>query len=680
MSATNHVTHSRKSRRRDTGATLPELLIVMTMMGIIAAVVGAAITVSFRVATNSEGRVNLARAEQNIDIWLPADLASTNVKDTDLPAVDLDATATPCGNCGSLDLSGANALQLAWTTLVPGPPPVEITTTVQYQYIQVDGEWVIQRIECVTGQACTMATVLRDLPAPADEANYANVRPVSIFDVSNPVPAATPDPDADLGLNDNAAQVVVTINGGGQSAGGGGGENTVSLTAGGRVTSEIDADTFDVPSFVRSGSRCGGPISLLVDTSGSIPGGVLEDVVEPGVQAFIEAFRDTPTQIQIIEFGDQARPMGDGGDWHKFVDMTDPTAVQDLLDESERLTERRAGARTNWEDPFFRAFYDSDGTPASQASNRVVFFTDGIPTVHRRMDRENTSKPVDQFWTGTQVDFNAGKYDPSQWTAIFGDTAINKFNQEAFDRTDVLLDQHRDADMIFVGVGPDLTNPSKSGTWIQNPNAYQDPYAAPAAGEPRFGAEIIQTLLGNGGLVVPAQQDGTGYTNADVANYYQQDTFDEDAFAEAMRAAALKDCGGTLTLQTRLDTGAPVDDEFVYENTEYRDDTGNAITGAERFVTTSTTFKTGTFDFDISNSTQYFDADVVPQQLETLSGYEPIGWSCRSGADSRTTISIPIEIVEEDGTPGVSDFEGITVRVGPNEAVSCILTVKAVTS
>ncbi len=671
------------NRSRDAGTTLPELLIVVSMMGIFAAVIGAAITVSFRVAQSSEGRVNLARAEQNIDIWLPADLASTNVKDTDLPAVNLDPTATPCGNCGSIDLSGANALQLAWTTLSPGTPPVEITTTVQYQYIKAGDEWVIQRIECIGGQACTVATVLHDLAAPADEANYANVRPISVFDVSNPVPSTVPDPadpTAGLDLSDNAAQVVVTINGGGNAAGAGGGENTVSLTAGGRVTSEIDADTFDVPSFARAGSRCGGPISLLVDTSGSIPGSVLENVVEPGVAAFINAFRDTPTQIQIIEFGDHARPMGDGSDWHKFVDMTDPVAVQALLDESADLSDRRAGARTNWEDPFFRAFYNSDGTPATQASNRVVFFTDGIPTVHRRMDRENTSKPVDQFWTGTQVDFNAGKYDPSQWTAIFGDTAINKFNQEAFDRTDVLLDQHRDADMIFVGVGPDLTATNKRGTWIQNPNAYQDPTAAPAPGAPRFGAEIIQTLLGNGGLVIPAQQDAGGYTNADVANYYQQDSFDQVAFAEAMRAAALKDCGGTLTLQTRLDTGLPVDDEFIYENTEFRDDTATPIDASDRFVTTSATFKTGTFDFDISNSTQYFDADVVPQQLETLSGYEPIGWSCRSGADTRSTTAIPIEILEADGSPGVSDFEGITVRVGPNEAVSCILTVEAVTS
>ncbi|MFK7916972.1 MAG: hypothetical protein AB8G14_02750 [Ilumatobacter sp.] len=657
-------------RRRDAGTTLPELLIVVTMMGVIAAVVAVSISVTFRVTRSSEGRVNLSRAEQNIDVWLPADLASTNVKDTDLPAVDLSPTATPCGNCGGLDLSGANALQLSWSTQVAGPPLTEVVTKVQYQYILNDDEWQVQRIECVGTEACRMAVVLRDLPAPADVANYDTIRPVEIFDVS--------EPDTNPNLSDNAQRVVVTINGGGNTAGAGGGTNTVALTAGGRVTSEIDADDFTVPSFVRAGSRCGGPISLLVDTSGSIPGSVLEDVVEPGVQAFINAFRDTPTQIQIIEFGDHARPMGPGNDWHKYVDMTDSAAVDALIAEAELLTNRRAGARTNWEDPFFRAFRNADGTVADQAANRVVFFTDGISTVHRRMDAENPSKPVDQFWTGTQTDFNAGKYNSTIWTAIINQTAISRFNQEAFDRTDALLDRHRSTDLIFVGVGPDLTANNTRGTWIQNPQAYVDPNAPLGTSELRFGADILTTLLGNGGLVVPAEEAvGGGYTNPDVANYYQQNSFNAAAFAEAMRAAALKDCGGTLTLQTRLADGSPVADEFIYENTAFRDDAGTVIDSPTRRVTTSDSFKTGTFDFDISDGTEYYDVDVVPQELQTLAAYEPVGWSCRSGADSRTTTAIPIPTVEDDGSAGTADFEGITVRVRPNEAVSCILTVTA---
>jgi prepilin-type N-terminal cleavage/methylation domain-containing protein len=659
--STESLPKTRLQRRRDAGMTLPELLIVITMMGVLSAVIGTAIVTTFRVSRSTEGRVNVARAEQNIDVWLPADLASTDVTDLTLPAVDTSPTATPCGNCGSIDLSGSNALQLAWTTQIAGASagdaPIEIVTRVQYQYIRVGDEWQIQRIECVGSEPCRMNVVLHDLDGPPDPSAYADVAPTWVFDV------AAPDSNPDL--SDTARRVVVTINGGGESAGAGGGENTVSLTAGGRTTDEIAADDFIVPSFVRARSRCGGPISLLVDTSGSIPTNDLNNVVEPGVQAFINAFRDTPTQIQVIEFGDHARPMGPGNDWHKYVDMTDEAAVDALVAEVTKLSDRRAGARTNWEDPFFRALKNADGTAALQASNRIVFFTDGVPTVHRRMDPES-GKPADQFYTGTQVDYNAGKYDPSKWTAIYNQTAVTKFNQESFDRTDALLDANRGIDLIFVGVGNGLQSVDRK--WIQNRQAYTDPSADPAPVVNRAGKDILTELLANAPSgQVPAVQSGGEYTNAEVANYYEQSNFNAANFAAAMRAAALKDCGGTLTLQTRLADGTPVSDEFVYENSEFRDDDGVVIGSEVRRVTTSSTFKTGTFDFEIPSDTEYFDVDIVPQELQTQAGYTPVGWSCRAGADAR----VPEAVIDVPD----SAYDGITVRVRPNEAVSCILEV-----
>ena len=45
-------------------------------------------------------------------------------------------------------------------------------------------------------------------------------------------------------------------------------------------------------------------------------------------------------------------------------------------------------------------------------------------------------------------------------------------------------------------------------------------------------------------------------------------------------------------------------------------------------MTTSAIFRTGTFDFEIPSSSTHFEVDVVPQELETLSGYNFVDWTC----------------------------------------------------
>ena len=59
--------------------------------------------------------------------------------------------------------------------------------------------------------------------------------------------------------------MTVTINGGGT---GSGGVNQISITAGGTTRREIDANSLlGAPSLVAARSRCGGPITLIVDES-----------------------------------------------------------------------------------------------------------------------------------------------------------------------------------------------------------------------------------------------------------------------------------------------------------------------------------------------------------------------------------------------------------------------------
>jgi hypothetical protein len=643
--------------------TLIELVVAVSLMGLIATVIGAAITVTFRQQAATEGRVNVARGEQSIDTWIPADLASTDTTAdfealygpayAGLTPVDTAPDASPCGNCGGLDLSGSNALQLAWFTAAADGSP--ILTRVQYQYIQIAGEWQLQRVQCVGAEPCTAVTVLHDLDGPPDPGTYNPDTDSPTWVISTGAP-----PDDGV-YSTNAQQFQVTINGGGTNGGAGGGTNAINLTAGGVATGDIAADDFTVPSFVRAKSRCGGPVTLIIDDSGSI-GGAVDTVVEPGVLAFIEAFRGTPTQLQVIQFSSKARALGpvttDPTGWHRYVDMTNDTLVDQL---KTAVLVLDSSGNTNWEDGFFHALKNSDGSPATVLPNRIVFFTDGIPNRNRA---SSNGAWQDAYSNGAKfIDYNAGTYRRTGVTPWPNEGS--GFHQESYDRADVILDGNRGTDLIFVGVGPGLND---NISWIYNQDAYTNPNVSPSPAVTKKASDAVSGLLSNlvPAAVVPATLVGGVYTNPEVANFYLQSNFDAAQFGAAMRASALKDCGGTLTVQTRLPDGTPVGDEFVYENSEYRDDTGAVVSTEPRVVTTSSSFRTGTFDFDIPPSTDYFSVDVVPQGLETLTGYAFGGWSCRAGGAPKGITPIPIT----DST-----FQGFTVDVAANAAVSCILTV-----
>lgn len=63
--------------------------------------------------------------------------------------------------------------------------------------------------------------------------------------------------------------------------------------------------------------------------------------------AFIESFRGTPTQVQIVSFSYYSQAIGAGSDWHHYIDMTDDAAVDALksaavdVAEPDRLVHRR---------------------------------------------------------------------------------------------------------------------------------------------------------------------------------------------------------------------------------------------------------------------------------------------------------------------------------------------------
>jgi hypothetical protein len=164
---------------------------------------------------------------------------------------------------------------------------------------------------------------------------------------------------------------------------------------------------------------------------------------------------------------------------------------------------------------------------------------------------------------------------------------------------------------------------------------------------PRKNTAILKDLIDPGG-VVPAQKTGSVYTNSAEATYYELPTWDQ--FAGAMTSMALAECGGTITLQTKIGS-ANAPDPFTYQSSV---DMTTATTSAQ--------FRSGTFDFDLAGGISQ-TVTITPLITSDLDVYSPAGWSCKAGG-----ASYPFTTTAIDGGPWTS----ITLTVPPNQAISCV--------
>ncbi len=276
-------------------------------------------------------------------------------------------------------------------------------------------------------------------------------RPTWVIIVSEPLApdAITDDQVANESDRKDANRVIVSINGGGDVEGAGGGINQISITAGGTVRTSIDANSVQgAPSFTEAFSRCGGPMTLVVDESGSI-GGAIGDV-RTGVRRFVESLAGTPVKLQVVRFDTRSSVLG-SSDWHRYFDMTNQADVDALLGAIDAL---RSSGGTNWEDAMFRTFYQADGTTASVIPETVVFFTDGVPTWERLARR---------------ADPGVLPAEPAAPGAPWPDANGSSYNQVAFNRADYIANKfRRSVRLVGVGVGAGITS---SSDWIVDPGA-----------------------------------------------------------------------------------------------------------------------------------------------------------------------------------------------------------------
>lgn len=607
--------------------TLVELLVSVMIIGMIATVLSAALTVTFRQHADTHGRLDVARWEQSLALWIPSDLASAST-------VDADASTVPCAS--EACTFGSNALQLSWDDGAG-------TTTVSYRYgpSAAGDSFVLTRVECRAG-SCSSRPVLRDLAPPADDLGNpipwtaGDEVPDTVIDVTVPLDVMATGLGAGTDNDTRAQRVIVNVNGM-PAADGVDRSSTVSFTAGGSSLGSLEPTTFEGPTFLQANSGCGGPVTLIVDDSGSIGSNI--DQVHTGVRSFVDAFEGTPTLLQIIRFDTTASTLGTTG-WNRYFDLAEPSEVDELRG---LVTSFTAGGYTNWEQAIFRTFYAENGltyqqlgNPAVPTPELVVFFTDGVPTTDRIAQNSG--------------DMAVGASDPPP--ARFDDADNGgQFSPRSWYRTDFLVDQFRDIRMIGVGIGnafETTTRVDRSLNWRRRtvPNEV-------FLGDLVAGGDPSQHGSGASGNYVTRRyspNDGWG----DVSSADLLVTSDFSQFGGALTEIALAECGGTLTVQTRDGSGTPADAEITYQ------------VGAE-VVTTTRILKSGTFDVPLVGVASA-EVELVPQAF-TGTGYTPVAWSCRAGGADLVEGADYSTITP--GDPG----GGIAVLVRASAAVSCTLEV-----
>ncbi|MEQ8436461.1 MAG: VWA domain-containing protein [Ilumatobacter fluminis] len=536
--------HYPARRSRDAGMTLPELLISVTMMGLLTAVIAGAIIVTLRQGQSTEGRLNLSRSEQSIGMWLPNDLASAD-------DYTKNPGASPCGApvCDGIDLSdGSNVLMLTWSVANGTAEGVTTQlTNVSYHFSpSEDGShFVLRRVECVDtggGWSCSSHTLLGEFPGPPAGIDWIPgvihgnqcvqaggvmqcTEPSWVIEVSIPLRAdATSDGEENYATGDqvkDANRVIVTIDGGGDGGDSSGGTTKISITAGGTNRELIDASSLlGAPSFIEARSRCGGPLTLVVDTSGSINSAGASGTVTSAVRGFAETLVGTPVQLQIVEFDNEADTLGGGSAWHRYFDLLDIDGdVRELLTDYNmngsadggHINRLTYGGWTNWDDALFRTFYNENGTIADDYPETVVFFTDGAPTADREMGSS--------YKSGGDL---AGQ--PSYPRPPYEADPVGPYVQAAFNRANYISTQNR-GNVRLVGVGVGGINDELD--WVTNPgtgyvNQWQRGYRRYQYSGTTTVYEKASTLSTN--LDFEEYRNGSFYYDITPREYFQRNT------------------------------------------------------------------------------------------------------------------------------------------------------------
>lgn len=144
MSSPSHDRTAPATSRRDTGFTLIELVVAVSLVGLLTTVLAGAIVVSLRTTPDTENRLDDARATRALATWLSHDTTSAPrfLPEQAQGGIDLTTTATADNNdCGG---EGKNLLHLQWTE----DSFLDTTYVANYRFVVDGDEGQIRRYSC----------------------------------------------------------------------------------------------------------------------------------------------------------------------------------------------------------------------------------------------------------------------------------------------------------------------------------------------------------------------------------------------------------------------------------------------------------------------------------------------------------------------------------------------------
>jgi prepilin-type N-terminal cleavage/methylation domain-containing protein len=594
----------RKPRRRrsDAGFTLPELLIAIAISGILVASISMAFTTVLQTQASATTRLAESKDITFVQTWLPVDLSSaleTFDNSIESEIVAGLAAMTPSMHISNptdptkTGLPGTNVITIVRPDLELGSGVYFI---VAYRYEFFDGEWQISRYEIrnpgLPSQTVAVVGVAHEVPAP----------PVGWDPTTPPSFAVTVSARNQMILRPIGVDVKIKF------------ESTKEFQSGGAGLSaenNIDPSAPDpLENPTAPPSRCGGRMALVIDTSGSIGG--FEPQIKSAANSFITSFSGTPYSLSLNGFATDAYGMTGTtngktpGTRAPFVSLLNGgTAVSNLISRVNGIT---VGGDTNWSSGLNIVFRKDNGTFAgapygTETPDLIVFITDGDPT----RGRSTAASPNG----GTAVSVAAS----SPYTS--SDMAAKQAAQIANDG--------RAGGTELIGIMVGSATPSTSAVtrlqWV----------AAPG-------------LIWNGSVNADGSVNLVNGAEADVF----RGSFDQ--LGSVLRSILIAECGGTLTLQKRIDVGGgvlqtPTSGSFTFN-------AGQGDRTLDRSVTSSVTV-------DYPFASGQITKTVEVREVNPTRPFK--GAQCTAGG---VPVASPLLT---DGTAGVS------VTVSVDKAVSCLM-------
>jgi prepilin-type N-terminal cleavage/methylation domain-containing protein len=352
--------NSAKQRRlNEQGMTLPEVLIALVLLGTITGALMSSLSIIDKTANPTEARVAESGDIKFLQTYIPHDINSATVSDTNPLAQPIAGQTLP----------GTNVLAL--TRLESGA-----TVLTSYRYQLVGQRWTLVRYEAgnpMNGGSLTSVTMADELAEPP--AGWTpDTPPAHAAVLRQRVPGMILPVGADLEVKFRSGR---------------------TFSTGGTGLAAED----HLPPFGFRGpgadqappSRCGGPITMVLDISGSIASQNGDGDLKTAANSFVDAFTGTPSSMSVFTFGTDAAALYPANNNGGYIDLLSPNP--DITAMKNAINGLTFPGWTNWEDGLFRAFRLDNGQPRSETPGLVVFLTDGQPNQIRNSPYSTGNTP-----------------------------------------------------------------------------------------------------------------------------------------------------------------------------------------------------------------------------------------------------------------------------------------------